>query len=82
MRHSLARDPAAGRRVVTMRTGFTSFCPVGSGLFDYATHEEALVAIDAIAEDYQRHSSAARELAGEYFAAGRVMDELLMESGL
>ncbi len=43
---------ASGRPVVTMRTGFTSFCPVGRGLFDYATHEEALAAIDAIAADY------------------------------
>ena len=29
---------AAGRPVVTMRTGFTTYCPVGHGLFDYATH--------------------------------------------
>ena len=43
---------ASGRPVVTMRTGFTSYCPVGDGLFDYATHDEALAAIDAIAADY------------------------------
>ena len=73
---------AAGRPVVTMRTGFTSFCPVGRGLFDYATHEEALAAIDAVGADYRRHSRAARELAGEYFAAERVIEELLRESGL
>lgn len=73
---------AAGRPVVTMRTGFTSFCPAGRGLFDYATHEEALAAIDAIAADYPRHSRAARELAGEYFAADRVLGELLTEVGL
>src|SRR3954453_11546739 len=29
---------ASGRPVVTMRTGFTSYCTVGRGLFDYATH--------------------------------------------
>jgi len=73
---------AAGRPVVTMRTGFTSFCPVGCGLFDYATHEEALAAIDAIGADYPRHSRAARELAGDCFAADRVIGELLRESGL
>jgi len=73
---------AAGRPVVTMRTGFTSFCPVGSGLFDYATREEALAAIDAIAADYPRHSAAARALAGEYFAADRVIAEFLTEAGL
>src|SRR5713226_5473475 len=73
---------AAGRPVVTMRTGFTSFCPVGSGLFDYATREEALAAIDAIAADYPRHSRAARELAGGCFAADRVIEELVTGSGL
>ena len=65
-----------------MRTGFTSFCPVGRGLFDYATREEALAAVDAVGADYRRHSRAARELAGEYFAAERVIEELLRESGL
>ena len=73
---------AAGRPVVTMRTGFTSFCPVGSGLFDYATHEEALTAIDAIAADYPGHSRAARDLAGAYFAADRVIGHLLREAAL
>jgi hypothetical protein len=73
---------AAGRPVVTMRTGFTSFCPAGRGLFDYATHEEALAAVDAIAADYPRHGRAARELAGDYFAADRVIGRLVTEAGL
>ena len=73
---------ATGRPVVTMRTGFTSFCPVGRGLFDYATHDEALAAIDAITTDYSRHRRAARELAGDYFAADRVLGTLLAEAGL
>lgn len=68
---------ASGRPVVTMRTGFASYCRVGDGLFDYATHEEALVAIDAIATDYPRHSRAARDIAGDYFAADRVIGDLL-----
>ena len=67
---------ASGRPVVTMRTGFTTYCPAGAGLFDYATHEEALAAIDAIAADYRRHSRAARESpatssdAGDLLCAG------------
>jgi hypothetical protein len=73
---------ASGRPVVTLRTGFTSYCPVGRGLFDYATHEEALAAIDAIAADYPVHSRAARDLAGEFFAAERVIAALMRESGL
>jgi glycosyltransferase involved in cell wall biosynthesis len=73
---------AAGRPVVTMRTGFGKFYPTGRGLFDYATFDEALSAIDAIAADYARHSRAARELACEYFAADRVVAALLAAADL
>jgi hypothetical protein len=73
---------ASGRPVVTMRTGFDSYCPVGRGLFDYATHEEALAAIDAIETDYRRHSCAARDIAEAHFAAPRVLGRLLGEAGL
>src|SRR5437763_1855334 len=64
---------AAGRPVVTMRTGFSKFCPVGRGLFDYETRAEALAGIDAIESDYARHSRAAREIATEVFDSGRVV---------
>jgi glycosyltransferase involved in cell wall biosynthesis len=73
---------AAGRPVVTMRTGFTTFCPTGQGLFDYATEAEALAAIDLIEADYPRHGRAAREIAGEYFAADRVIGQMMAEAGL
>ena len=72
---------AAGRPVVTMRTGFAATCPAGRGLFDYATREEALAAIDAIATDYSRHSRAAREVAEGYFAADRVVGDMLRDAG-
>jgi len=72
---------AAGRPVVTMRTGFTSYCPAGRGLFDYATRPEALAAIDAIAADYPGHSRAARDVAGGYFAADRVIGDMLRDGG-
>jgi hypothetical protein len=73
---------AAGRPVVTMRTGFSRFYPVGRGLFEYLSHDEALAGIDAIAADYQGHSRAARELAREYFAPDRVLGPLLTQCGL
>jgi hypothetical protein len=73
---------ASGRPVVTMRTGFTSYCPVGDGVFDYATHDEALAAIDQIAADYGRHSRAAREIAGDCFGAARVLADLTAATGL
>jgi hypothetical protein len=73
---------ASGRPVVTMRTGFAKFYPVGRGLFEYSTRDEALAGIDAIAADYPRHSRAARDLAREYFASDRVLGALLTECGL
>jgi hypothetical protein len=65
-----------------MRTGFSKFYPVGRGLFEFTTAEEALAAIDAIASDYEGQSRAARALAREYFAAERVLGTLLAEIGL
>jgi hypothetical protein len=73
---------AAGRPVVTMRTGFTRHYPAGKGVFDYANHDEALAAIDAIGADYPRHSRAAREIAGDVFGAEAVVGRLLSECGL
>lgn len=73
---------ATGRPVVTMRTGFSKFYPVGRGLFEFTSEEEALAAIDTIAADYPTHSRAARELAREYFAADRVLRPLMAAVGL
>ena len=73
---------AAGRPVVTMRTGFSKFYPVGRGLFEFSSAEEAISGIDAIAADYAVHSRAARELAREYFAAERVLDTVMGAAGL
>src|SRR4029077_18412681 len=73
---------AAGRPVVTMRTGVGKYYPVGRGLFEYTTHEEALASIDAIIADYSKHSRSARMIAREYFAADRVVGSLLATTGL
>ncbi len=72
---------AAGRPVVTMRTGFAGSSQARRGLFDYATREEALAAIDAIATDYSGHSRAAREVAGGYFSADGVVGDMLRDAG-
>ncbi|HEX3881472.1 MAG TPA: hypothetical protein VHW66_02330 [Stellaceae bacterium] len=73
---------AAGRPVVTMRTGFARHVPAGTGLFDYASHGEAVAAIDAVAADYKRHSRAAREIARDHFGGEKVVGELLGQCGL
>ena len=73
---------AAGRPVVTMRTGFSKFYPVGRGLFEFSSADEALAGIDAVAADYRGHSRAARALALEYFAADRVLAAVMEATGL
>jgi hypothetical protein len=73
---------AAGRPVVTMKTGFSRFYPVGEGLFDYSDMEGAVAAIGAINADYRRHSRAARMLAAEYFGSDPVISALMAEAGL
>jgi hypothetical protein len=73
---------AAGRPVITQRTGFTKFYPAGEGLFEYADLAGILAAVDAIRGDYARHSRAARDIAAEYFGSNVVVGALLREAGL
>ena len=73
---------AAGRPVVTQDSGFGCDLPIGRGLFAFATLEEAAAAVDAIASDYERHGSAAREIAAEYFDHAVVLPELLNVCGV
>ena len=72
---------AAGRPVVTQRTGFENLFETGEGLFAFATVDDAAAAIEAIESDYERHSAAAAELAREYFDARRVVSTLLETVG-
>jgi len=73
---------AAGRPVITQETGFSKFIPCGEGLFSFRTMDDVLSAVDAIESDYERHSRAAREIAGEYFAADKVLGSLMARAGL
>ena len=71
---------ASGKPVIAQDTGFANVLPTGEGLFAVSTTDEALVAIDAINSDYERHCRAARAIAEEYFEAssvvGRLVDQL------
>ncbi len=73
---------AAGRPVVTMRTGWNRFYPEGEGLFGYDDRDGAIAACAAIAADYPRHSRAARAIAAEFFASDRVVAGLLAGCGI
>jgi glycosyltransferase involved in cell wall biosynthesis len=73
---------AAGRPVITEATGFENLLPVGEGLFAFTSEDEAVAAIEDVASDYPRHSRAAREIAREFFAAERVLGDILRRIGL
>jgi len=68
---------ASGRPAVVQDTGFSAHLPTGRGLFAFATAEEALAGIEAVAADPEGHGAAARELAREHFAAEVVLPPLL-----
>jgi hypothetical protein len=73
---------AAGRPVITQETGFSKFLPAGRGLFGFNTMDEALAAVDAVESDYEGQCRAAREVAEEYFAAEKVVGDLMERAGL
>jgi hypothetical protein len=68
---------ASGRPAVVQDTGFSDFLPCGTGLVAYRTPDEAIEAVLRVGEDYERHSAAARRIVEEYFAADRVLTDLL-----
>jgi Glycosyl transferases group 1 len=72
---------AAGRPVVTQRTGFEKFIPTGDGLCAFDTADEAVEAVRAINSDYPRHARAARAIAAEYFDAARLLGEIAGAAG-
>jgi hypothetical protein len=73
---------AAGRPVINQDTAFGSYLPTGKGLFAFRTMEDILAAVDEIEGDYAGNCRAAREIAGEYFAAEKVLSSLMKRAGL
>jgi len=73
---------AAGRPVITQRTGFEKFIPTGAGLMGFDNADEAVDAVRAVNADYARHARVAREIACEYFDALKLLDEIAAAAGL
>lgn len=73
---------AAGRPVITQDTLFGKFLPTGEGLFAFKTLGDIRAATDAIAKDYAKHSRRAAEIAREYFAAEKVVGNMLSDLGI
>ena len=73
---------AAGRPVITQDTGFGNILPTGEGLFAFESIDDVLEAVAEINSDYERHRSAARAIAREYFDHEAVLRPLLSELGV
>jgi hypothetical protein len=73
---------AAGRPVITQETGFSEVLPTGEGLFAWRDLDDAVAALDAVDAAPARHRGAALDIAQEYFAADRVIGDLLARAGL
>ena len=73
---------AAGRPVLAQATGIGHLYPTGEGLVTFSTLDEACAGAEDIMGDYQRHASAAREIAAEYFDSDRVFRDLLCRLGV
>lgn len=68
---------AAGRPVVTQETGFGDHLPTGSGLLAYGSPAEAADGVARVDADFEVHSTAAREIAHDFFDHERVLKDLV-----
>ncbi len=68
---------AAGRPVVVQDTGFEPVIPVGEGILQFQSLEEAAAAVREVEGDYERHARAARAAAEEYFDSSKVLGRLI-----
>ncbi|MSP88368.1 MAG: hypothetical protein EXQ92_06090 [Alphaproteobacteria bacterium] len=73
---------AAGRPVITQRTGAEKYVPAGRGLFNYDDWDEILSAVDAINADYGAHCRWAREIAAEYFDSDKLLKDMMDRAGV
>jgi hypothetical protein len=72
---------AAGRPVIAQDTGFSRYLPTGEGLFAFTTGDDVLAAIEALDQDPERQSWAARALAEAIFDSDKVLPQLLRQIG-
>ena len=68
---------ASGRPALVQSTGIEDLLPVGEGIVTFSSLEEAVVGVNLINSDYERHRRAARQIAETCFAAEHVLSEML-----
>jgi hypothetical protein len=72
---------ASGKPALVQDTGFSENYPVGEGLLAFRTLDEAVAGVEQMMTDYANHGRAARALAEAYFAADKVLGQLIEEIG-
>jgi hypothetical protein len=73
---------AAGRPVVMEDTDLGRHVPVGEGLLTYKDVDTAVQCLEAVEQDYARHSLAAREFARQHLESDRVLGRILALAGI
>jgi hypothetical protein len=68
---------ATGRPVLMEETGVSAHLPAGAGLLTWVDTDTAAGAVADLEEDYDRHATAARELAETHLAASVVLPRML-----
>jgi hypothetical protein len=68
---------ASGKPVVVQGTGLSSYLPLGEGIFEFSTVDDAAEALATVNADYAKHCRSAREIAETYFDARRTADRIL-----
>jgi len=68
---------ASGRPVLIEDTGLDDWLPVGAGLVTFRDPADAIAGIERINANYDEHRHAARRLAEEHFATGKVLPAFL-----
>ena len=68
---------ASGRPVLAQDTGWSRHFPTDGGLLAFSTLDDAVLGIEEIERDYERHCRAARGVAERYFDSDLVLRRLL-----
>ena len=68
---------ASGRPALVQQTGFSEWLAAEGGVIPFVTAEDALQGLEELNAHYGSHQRAAREIAEEYFEAGRVLRRLV-----
>ncbi len=71
---------ASGRPVIVQDTGFSDWLPTGVGVIGFTNPEEALAGIEDVADRYNMHCKAAREIAEQYFESKTILIDLIDKS--